>query len=249
MKKRLIVGVTLIGTLLFAAWLLGWFSSNAAIAEVQQLREKMAEPGLSDADRQTLREQMRTKLESLSPDARRAVFEAGRQAMERRFESHIDEILAMSPTDRNKALDADIDRMQKIAADIAKRQQAAGTAGAGAKSGAEDGKGGKKGNRPAAVTDDQKVSRLRGRLDRSTPESRAKRAEYTRLINDRLKQRGLPATIPGPPRTGRWIGVTQPSDPGQTSRPTIIVAAAAPPLPRIGAPFGLNLPATPTGEQ
>ncbi len=196
-KRVIVIGTMLSALLLAAAWLLGWFSSNPAIAEVQQLQQKMADPNLKDADRQALREQMRAKMESLSPDARRAVFEAGREVFEKRFESHVDQILTMSPAERNKALDADIDQMDKRAADFAKRQQAAG-AGGKAPPGAQN--GGKKGNRQPAVNDEQRLSRLRSRLDRGTPESCAKRAEYTRLIDDRRKQRGLP---PMPPRGGR----------------------------------------------
>jgi hypothetical protein len=183
MWKRVIVIGTILGALLLAtAWLLGWFSGNPAIAEVQQLQQKMADPNLKDAARQAMRDQMRTKMEALSPDARRTVFEAGREAFEKRFESHVDQLLAMSAAERNKALDKDIDQMEKRAADFAKLQA--------------DGKapppGGKKGNRTAAVTDEQRLSRLRSRLDRGTPASRAVRAEYTRLIDDRRKQRGLP---------------------------------------------------------
>jgi hypothetical protein len=191
MRKRVIVIGTILGALLLAAaWLLGWFSGNPAIAEVQQLQQKMADPNLKDADRQALRDQMRAKIEALSADARRAVFEAGREAFEKRFGSHVNQLLAMSAAERNKALDKDIDQMEKRAADFAKSQA--------------DGKapppGGKKGNRTAAVTDEQRLSRLRSRLDRGTPESRAIRAEYTRLIDDRLKQRGL---SPMPTRFGR----------------------------------------------
>ena len=33
-------------------WRFGWFSSGAAVAEVQQLQEQMADPALKEADRQ-----------------------------------------------------------------------------------------------------------------------------------------------------------------------------------------------------
>ncbi len=46
-KKRIVIGAVVVGvTSLFAAWLFGWFGSDAALAEVQQLQAKMADPNL-----------------------------------------------------------------------------------------------------------------------------------------------------------------------------------------------------------
>ena len=102
-KKRIVIGAVVVGvTSLFAAWLFGWFSGNPALAEVQQLQAKMADPSLKDADRQALVQQMRDKMQALSPDARRAAFENGQQMFEKRELEHIKQILAMSPADRNK---------------------------------------------------------------------------------------------------------------------------------------------------
>ncbi len=164
MWRRFIIGGVVAGSTGFGiVWIFVWYPHSAAIAEVQQLQAKMADPNIKDADRQTLRDQMRTKMEALSPDARRQVFEVGREAMEKRFETHVNQLLAMAPAERNKALDADIDQMDKRAAEFAKRQQANTSSQKGDV---------KKGNRPTAITDDQKISRLRSRLDRGTPQTR-----------------------------------------------------------------------------
>ena len=192
-KKRIVIGAVVVGvTSLFAAWLFGWFSSNAALAEVQQLQAKMADPNMKDADRQALMQQMRDKMQALSPDARRAAFEAGQQMFEKRELEHIKQLLAMSPADRNNALDADIDRMEKMRA----QRDAANANGAQAGGPGQNGAGGRRGPR-GNMTDDQRVDRLRNRLDRSTPEMRATRNAYMQLVNVRRQQRGMP------PITGR----------------------------------------------
>jgi hypothetical protein len=133
---------------------------------------------------------------SLSPDARRSAFDGMRQAFERRNEQHIDQILAMSPAERNKALDADIDRMGKMRAQTEANAKAGATAQANSQNDSKKGPPGQ-GRRGGNPSDDQRVDRLRSRLDRSTPEMRAKRNAYLQLINTRRQQRGLP------PMTGR----------------------------------------------
>jgi hypothetical protein len=164
---------------------------------------------LNDTDRRALFEQMRAKMDALPDSARREVREAGRQAFEQRMESHMSEILAMAPAQRVKALDADIDQMEKRRAEFEKRQKANATKG-GQNGGAGQGANGQKGNgqnrRSATVNDSQRVDRLKNRLDRSSAESRAKRNAYTQLINQRRQQRGLPALTGGFGGPGRGGG-------------------------------------------
>jgi len=197
MFKRIVIIGSIVAALgLTGAWLLGWFSGNRALAEVQQLQSKLADPSMKDEERRALMEQMRAKMNSLSPDARRTAFDGMRQAFEKRSQQHIAQILAMSPADRNKALDADIDRMQKMRAQMdanAKNAAASGTAG----NASGNGQRGQGRAQRAFASDDQRVDRLRNRLDRGTPEMRATRNAYMQLINARLQQRGLP------PMTGR----------------------------------------------
>src|SRR5262245_61235162 len=104
MLKKIIIGTAILGvTVLSAGWLFGWFSANPAIAEVQQLQTQLADPNMKDDQRRALMQEIRTKMESMSPDARRTVWEGNRQMFEKRTEQHIDQILAMSAAERNKA--------------------------------------------------------------------------------------------------------------------------------------------------
>jgi hypothetical protein len=200
--KKVAIWLTVITITIFGAgWLFGWFSNNAAIAEVQQLQEKAADPKLSDADRRALWDQMRSKMDALPESARREVREAGRQVFEARAEAHMTEILAMSKAQQVKAIDADIDAMEKRRAEFEKRMQA---------NGGQPTANGQKGNgtkgRPVATNDSQRVDRLKNRLDRSTPESRAKRNAYMTLVNQRRQQRGLPLLAAGGPGGGGFGG-------------------------------------------
>jgi hypothetical protein len=200
MFKRVLIIGSVIGVIgLTGAWLLGWFSSNKALAEVQQMQTKLADPNLKDDERRAITEQMRAKMTSLSPDARRTAFEGMRTAFERRNEQHIDQILAMSPAERNKAIDADIDRMEKMRAQAEANAKSAASAQANGQNDSKKGPPGQ-GRRGGNPSDDQRVDRLRNRLDRSSPEMRAKRNAYMQLVNARRQQRGLP------PMTGRGRG-------------------------------------------
>ena len=49
-------------------------------------------------------------------------------------------------------------------------------------------------NRGGYRPDADVVNRVRNRLDRSTAQMRAQRDQYTRLVNQRRQQRGLPPT-------------------------------------------------------
>jgi hypothetical protein len=198
--KKVFIWLTVVVITIFGAgWLFGWFSNNAAIAEVRQLQEKAADPKLTDADRRALFDQMRAKMDALPESARREVREAGRQVFEARAEAHMTEILAMSKAQQVKAIDADIDAMEKRRAEFEKRMQANGGQ-PNANANGQKGNGTK--GRPAATNDSQRVDRLKNRLDRSTPESRAKRNAYMTLVNQRRQQRGLPVLTGGGPGGG-----------------------------------------------
>ncbi len=110
---------------------------------------------MKDADRQALMQQMRDKMQALSPDARRAAFENGQQMFEKRELEHIKQILAMSPADRNKALDADIDRMEKMRHSGMRQTRMCAQAGGPG----QNGPGGQRGRGPRGEYDRRSASR------------------------------------------------------------------------------------------
>jgi hypothetical protein len=190
--KRSVIGITALAIVTLAAgWLFGWFSENPAVAEVRQMQAKLADPNLKQDDRRAMFEVIRTKMDSLSQPVRQQLWDENRQVFEKRMEQHVNELMAMSAADRAKALDADIDRMQKMQA---QRQ-------ANSQNNANGQNGGPR-NRAQAQTDDQRLDRMKNRLDRTTPAMRATRQAYVQMIDQRLKERGLPPMQPGGRRRG-----------------------------------------------
>ena len=188
-KKISISAIVLTAIVLTAGWLFGWFSPNPAIGEVKQLQSQLADPNLKPDARMALFQQIRTKMDSLSESARQRVWEDGRQEFQKRMEQHVDDLLAMTPADRIKALDTDIDRMEKMRAqmqDFAKNNPNAG--------GPPGGGGGPPwggGNRGTAPTDEQRLSRMKNGLNFTTPTMRGKMNAYMELMAARMKERGI----------------------------------------------------------
>lgn len=194
LKKIAIGGSVFAVIVLIAGWLFGWFSPDPALAEVKQLQAQLADPNLKDDARRALFQQMRTKMDALSADQRRGIWDQNRQEFEKRMDKHIDELLAMAAKDRNKALDEDIDRMQKRAQ---QRQANAQNSNGNGNGGQQAGQGRQGGNRGQALSDDQRLSRMKNRLNNSTPESRAKRNAYSQMLAARMKERGISAPAGG----------------------------------------------------
>jgi hypothetical protein len=192
-KRTIIAATSLAIVTLAAGWLFGWFSEDPAVAEVRQMQAKLADPNLKPDDRRVMFQTMRTKMDGLSQPVRQQLWEDNRQVFEKRMEQHVNELIAMSPKDRAKALDADIDRMQKMQA----QRQADAKNNPNAQGGGQ-----RQGNRGQALSDDQRIDRTKNRLDRSTPGMRASRQAYVQMMDQRLKERGLPPMQPGGPRRG-----------------------------------------------
>lgn len=194
MVKKIAITTTAIAvTVLAAGWLFGWFSEDPAVAEVRDMQAKLADPNLKPDDRRAMFQNIRSKMESLSPAVRQELWENNRQAFEKRMQQHVNELLAMSAKDRAKALDADIDRMQKMQA----QRQADAQNNPNAQNGGQ-----RQGNRGQSLSDDQRMERQRNRLERTTPEMRATRQAYVQMLDQRLKERGLPPMQPGGFRRG-----------------------------------------------
>ena len=131
-------------------------------------------------------------MDSLSSDQRRGIWEQNRGEFEKRMDKHIDDLLAMSAKDRNKALMKISTACKNVPQERAANAQNGN--GNGNANGGQGGQGGQgRGNRGQAQSDDQRLSRMKNRLNNSTPESRAKRNAYSQMMAARMKERGITA--------------------------------------------------------
>ena len=94
-----------------AAYALGFIGPDSRVAEMKALGAKMHDKNLSDADRKAARDAFRKQMGSLTEAQRRALFNHRGFRGRRDDTSRIQKIFAMSPADRVKELDKDIDNM------------------------------------------------------------------------------------------------------------------------------------------
>lgn len=121
------------------------------------------------------------EMEKMTPEQRGEVMQNGRQI----FFQQIDKFYALPAADRQKYLDGEINKMEMF------RKAAAAMQGLFGK-GKSDPKN-TLGPRPSQGTPEQRKQWIRDRLDRTTPQERAKALEYFHAIGERRKERGLPA--------------------------------------------------------
>lgn len=167
--------------LIFAAWVWGWldtgqYNDDPKVAELERFRDANISKGEPPRE---FRDEMRTKMEGLSPEQRMAFFESSMPIfvpfMAKRFEDEYDKFVQLSPQEQRKKLDERIDEMEK-----------------------RGGPGGPGGNRPPM--DPKKMNEIAKKmLDWTTPDQRTKFENGMRMMNDRRKARGL---SPLPPMGG-----------------------------------------------
>ena len=205
---------------LAGSWSLGFFSTPKEVVALRQLvdsrlvqMEAAARTGTPPdqvASTGSVMEQLRAV-----PRAYRdqAAHEAGRY-FEARDRAEMESYFALPPDRRQAELDrrirADEERRKAWQAERERREQqraAGGTAatgdgrrgegsslGAQAQAGPPPGPGG---GRRGGGTEDSRNERSKRQIDRSTPEERARRAEYRRAVEERRTQLGLGSRRPG----------------------------------------------------
>jgi hypothetical protein len=181
---KILCGVTAFAVLIFAAWAWGWFdtgqySEDPKVAELEKFRDANITQGEPPRE---VRQEMRDKMEGLSPEQRMAFFESSMPIfvpmMAKRFEEEYDKFAALSPEEQRKKLDERIDEMEKR--------------------GGPGGPGGPSGNRPPI--DSKKMNEIAKKmLDWTTPDQRTKFENGMRMMNERRAERGLQ---PLPPMGG-----------------------------------------------
>lgn len=178
-KKHAVAAVVILTLLAGVGWAL-FSGEDAAVIEAKQKRDELFKKidTLSREERRAEFEALRDSAKDLSEDQRRELRQGGRQFMMQR----VDRMLAMAPAERNEELDRMIDRMEE------RRQE--GDAGE------RGGRGDRGGNMSSAERD----QRRKQRLDRSSPQMRAKMDKMKDLLNQRREERGLEPVQGGPPR-------------------------------------------------
>lgn len=215
--RRTVIGLILAALLaLLLAWLLGFFSVPREVLEIRGLVDgEIAElrkvarneaPLASDAPGFAV---IRDRVRDLPPDLRRQANREVGRLVAAREQAELDSYFNLPPERRQAELDrrikAEEDRREaREAARAARESQRsappAGASLAGGSGAASSGRSGPPsgGGRGRSMTEDERNARSKRRIDRSSPDERARRTEYRRAIDERRAQLGLPA------RGGRW---------------------------------------------
>ena len=192
-RRRRIGWTALAVALVLLVWLL-WPNHN--LARVRALQGEL----FGDAGKDLTPEQRRARFNALR-EATRSLSSAQRQelAMDgmRRQADQMSRYVKMSPQEKRKYLDEQINRQEEMRRRMQQQQAANGNRPPGAPGGPGMAFGpGGRGNRPPP-TAEEKQNRRKQMLDRTTPELRENTDQFRRDMEARRQQRGLPPTPPG----------------------------------------------------
>jgi hypothetical protein len=198
--RRWLIGVVTVSLVIGSGvWFVNYLRASSQIARVKELQQQLAEAQkLPEAQRRELRSQMREEMEQLPDNMRRELWQEQRAQFEQRMDDQMKKVLLLPADQRTAEIDKQIDEMEKRRKEFEQRRQqqaANGQAGQGQNGPPEAGQQRGRGGRQRTPDPTGKVSleRTKRRLDQSTPEQRAMREEYRRIVEARRQQRGLPA--------------------------------------------------------
>lgn len=205
MTRSRIIAATVVLAIGFGIfWAVRHTSASAQIEKIKTLETQLASAEkLPEAERRTLREQLRTEFQNLPEADRERLGRERREGFEKRMQERIHEVLALPPAQRIAALDKQINEDEKRRKEWEQRSKNgnAGKAGKGGSGNGSAGKGGGKGGGGGRNMSDQAKNQFRkARLDSTSPRSRAEMLEYRRQMEQRRAERGLP-TSPWPRRS------------------------------------------------
>jgi hypothetical protein len=188
-NRKIAIGSLL---LLLLVWLL-W--PDRTLARVKSLRQELADQSLAPEQREAKSRELRETMRNLTPEHRETLFadsrERGNQEMER--------FRQMSPAEKKKHLDEQINRQEEIRKRM--QQRSPQPSGGQSPAGISGGRG--RGQNRVPLTPEQQEQRRQQRLDRSTPKERELRDQYRKAMEQRRRERGLPANSGMPGRPGR----------------------------------------------
>jgi hypothetical protein len=187
-RKRLAIASAVLLVLLALLVAVCYFCANRRVVAVQQLRAQLtgqAGRTLTPEQRRALWNQMRERMRQLTPSERRELDKERRQQMKTYF--------SMSKKEKLAYLDQQIKRME-----AARRESAQANAN-------QRMNNGNIGPRMRTLDPEERDKRRRERLDFSTAEERADRAQFRKDLDQRRAQLGLPPLRGGPGRASRVL--------------------------------------------
>ncbi len=182
MNKKHAIGATLILVLLAGVGWAFFSGDDAEFVEVKKMRDDLLQKSdtMSHDQRRAGFESLRDKARDFSPEQKRRLREGGRKHMTQRM----DNILALPPKEQRAEIDQLIDRIESWKNNREER----GDRG--------------RGDRGNDLTTAERDQKRKERLDRTTPEMRAKRDRMKDLVNQRREERGMEPMQGGPFRFG-----------------------------------------------
>lgn len=192
-RQWLIAGTILLLVIGSGWWAYGYFRGDD-MAAINALRDKLRDDNLTDDQRRALFGQMREEWEKLSPEQQHQARQSREERFNRDMEKRLTAFFQLSPAEREKELDKEIDEMEKRRKEWEKRRQERGRDGNRNQNRLDGGggRGGWGGGQRGPSTGEQRLQRQKDRLSATTPELRAMRSDYFRMLQDRRQARGLP---------------------------------------------------------
>lgn len=191
--KRWAIVATILLSMIGSGWFAFGYFKGDDLSALKELREKMRDDSLTREQRRELGNQMRQEYEKLGPDQRRELWQARELRHNQEMQSHLAKFFALSPDERKKELDKQIDEMEKRR----KQREKERAERANRDRGDGGGRGGPGGGGPGGFdrgsqTGADRLARQKDRLNNTTPELRSMRGDYFRMMQDRRAERGLP---------------------------------------------------------
>ena len=177
-RRKIALGSIL---LLLLVWLL-W--PDRTLAKVRALRGDLADKSISPEEREAKAQQLRSAMQSLTPEQRNQLMADGR----RRATEEMERYHALAAADKKKYLDQQIKRMEEMRQRMQQQQQA-GAANAGPRPSGAGSFGNPQGG---PQTPEDRERRRQQRLDNTTPRERELRDQFRKDMESRRRELGLP---------------------------------------------------------
>lgn len=178
-KHSKVVGAIALGFLISGVtWAMLHESVDPAVAELEAERSRVFSPDATDADRQAFRQ----RVDSLTDEQRRQLFERGRPQMRERMQERMDKLFDKSPEELRREARA-------RAIDVVEARQARAMNGDSQPAGPPWARG--------DMTEAQRDQRRKEFLDMVDPSTRGQMSEFRNLVDEQLTANGHDPLGPG----------------------------------------------------